>query len=87
MPPEDLDGGDADHEIVVEIMTPTVPMTSFLIFFARWRTTTRATRGSARATSTAAMDMFALTPRTQVVMMVVVMVVVGWMVVVMWLWW
>ena len=44
MPPEDLDGGDADHEIVVEIMTPTVPMTSFLIFFARWRTTTRATK-------------------------------------------
>ena len=36
---------------------------------------TLATRGSARATSTAAMDMFALTPRTQVV----VMVVVGWM--------
>ena len=44
---------------------------------------TLATRGSARATSTAAMDMFALTPRTQVVLMVVVMAVVGWMVVMM----
>ena len=77
MPPEDFDDGDGDYEMVVEIMTPTVPMTSFLIFFARWRTTTRATRGSARATSTAAMDMFALTLRTQVVLMVVVVMWFG----------
>ena len=58
-----------------------------MFILGRWRTTTRATRGSAQATSTAAMDMFALTPRTQVVVVVMVVVVVGWMMVVMWLWW
>ena len=32
LPPEDLDDGHDGYEMLVETMTPTVPMTSFLIF-------------------------------------------------------
>ena len=67
---QDGDHDDQDDELCLEIMI-------IMFILGRWRTTTRATRGSAPATSTAAMDMFALTLRTQVVLMVVVVMWFG----------